>query len=186
MANPIGRALRSRRAGHHTLVWMRDDLQAPENFTLTSSAFEHGNAIPARFRGRVVAANISPALSWSAPPDGTVELVLIVEDPDAPGRLPAVHALASGIDPGIAGIPENSLAKGNPLLLHLGRGPLRRVGWTGPAPIPSHGPHSYVFQLFAVDRAIDLAPGFSRAEALERVAGHVIGRARLDGTYEVS
>jgi len=32
-ANPIGVALRNRRAGQHTLVWARPDLQAPENFT---------------------------------------------------------------------------------------------------------------------------------------------------------
>ena len=41
-ANPIGVALRNRRAGHHTLVWARPDLQAPENFTLTSPALPDG------------------------------------------------------------------------------------------------------------------------------------------------
>jgi hypothetical protein len=44
-ANPLGVALRNRRAGHHTLVWARPDLQAPENFTLTSPAFDHGALI---------------------------------------------------------------------------------------------------------------------------------------------
>jgi len=34
--NPLGVALRSRRAGQHTLAWARPELQAPENFTLTS------------------------------------------------------------------------------------------------------------------------------------------------------
>ena len=28
-ANPLGVALRNRRAGHHTLIWARPDLQAP-------------------------------------------------------------------------------------------------------------------------------------------------------------
>jgi phosphatidylethanolamine-binding protein (PEBP) family uncharacterized protein len=41
-ANPIGVALRNRRAGHHTLVWARPDLQAPENVTLTSPALPDG------------------------------------------------------------------------------------------------------------------------------------------------
>ena len=45
-ANPLGVALRNRRAGHHTLVWARPDLQAPENFTLPSPAFDHGAPIP--------------------------------------------------------------------------------------------------------------------------------------------
>jgi hypothetical protein len=43
MPNPLGRALRNRRAGHDTLVWARSDLQAPESFTLTSPAFDHGD-----------------------------------------------------------------------------------------------------------------------------------------------
>ena len=53
-ANPLGVALRNRRAGHHTLVWARPDLQAPENFTLTSPAFDHGAPIPERHRGRLL------------------------------------------------------------------------------------------------------------------------------------
>jgi hypothetical protein len=52
-ANPVGLALRNRRAGHHTLVWARPDLQAPESFTLTSLAFDHEAAIPDRHRGRL-------------------------------------------------------------------------------------------------------------------------------------
>jgi hypothetical protein len=64
-ANPLGLALRNRRAGHHTLVWARPDLQAPENFTLTSPAFDHGTPIPEKHRGRILGANISPALNWT-------------------------------------------------------------------------------------------------------------------------
>jgi hypothetical protein len=45
-ANPVGVALRSRHAGRHTLARARPDLQAPENFTLTSPAFDHGAPIP--------------------------------------------------------------------------------------------------------------------------------------------
>ena len=67
-ANPLGVALRKRRAGHHTLVWARPDLQAPENFTLTSPAFDHGAPIPEKHRGRLRGPNISPALRWTQPP----------------------------------------------------------------------------------------------------------------------
>jgi len=66
--SPLGRALRHRRAGHHTLVWERPDLQAPEDFTLTSPAFDHGTPIPERHRGRLFGANISPALASNPPP----------------------------------------------------------------------------------------------------------------------
>lgn len=184
--NPLGRALRNRRAGHHTLVWARPDLQAPETFVLTSPAFAHGTPIPERYRGRVLGANVSPALTWTTPPAGTVELVLVVQDPDVPLRTPATHALAVGIDPSLPGLPDNGLAHPSPVpgLVHS-KGRLGRRGWAGPMPVRSHGPHSYVFQLFAVDRPTALPDGFSLADVLAALAGHVVGRARLDGTYEI-
>ncbi|WP_216893317.1 YbhB/YbcL family Raf kinase inhibitor-like protein [Nocardia alni] len=185
-ANPLGVALRNRRAGHHTLVWARPDLQAPENFTLTSPAFDHGAPIPDRHRGRLFGANISPALTWTQPPDGTVELVLIVQDPDVPMGKPASHALALGIDPALHGIPENALADPSPVPgIQHGKGPLGRRGWAGPMPIRSHGPHAYVFQLFALDQASGLSAGFTLDQAITAMAGHVGGRARLEGTYEI-
>ncbi|WP_432840975.1 YbhB/YbcL family Raf kinase inhibitor-like protein [Dactylosporangium sp. CA-092794] len=185
-ANPLGRALRNRRAGHHTLVWARPDLQAPETFTLTSPAFDHGAPIPERHRGRLFGPNISPALAWTTPPAGTAELVLIVQDPDVPLGKPATHALTLGIDPSLRGIPENGLTDPSPIRgLKHGKGPLGRRGWAGPMPVRSHGPHSYVFQLFALDSRPDLPAKFTLADALHAMAGHVIARARLDGTYEI-
>ena len=184
-ANPIGVALRNRRAGQHTLVWARPDLQAPENFTLTSPAFDHGAPIPEKYRGRLLRANISPALTWAQPPAGTVELVLIVQDPDAPMGKPATHALTVGIDPSHGGIPENGLVNPSPVPgVRHGKGPLGRRGWGGPMPPRSHGPHTYVFQLFALDQAPALPASFTLDQVIAAMAGHVIGRARLDGTYE--
>ncbi len=45
-ANPIGRALRNRHAGHHTLVWARPELQAPESFILTSPRLQPSHPDP--------------------------------------------------------------------------------------------------------------------------------------------
>ena len=184
-ANPLGAALRGRRAGQHLLAWARLELQAPENFSLTSPAFDHGAPIPSRYRGRLLRANISPALDWTAPPAGTVELVLIVQDPDVPFGSPAIHALAAGIDPALGGIPENGLAHPSPVPgLRHGKGVFGRRGWAGPLPPRSHGPHAYVFQMFALDRDLGLPAGFALDSVIEAMSGHVIGRARLDGTYE--
>lgn len=184
-ANLIGRALRNRRAGHHTLVWARPDLQAPESFTLTSPAFDHGSPIPERHRGRVFGANTSPALAWTPPPAETAELVLIVQDPDAPRRMPATHALTVGIDPSLSGIPENALTEPSsiPGIKH-GKGALGHRGWAGPMPPRSHGPHTYAFQLYALDCHPDLPDRFALTDALQAMTGHVVARARLDGTYE--
>lgn len=184
-ANPLGVALRNRRAGHHTLVWARPDLQAPENFTLTSPAFDHEAPMPEKYRGRLFGANISPALAWTQPPSATVELVLIAQDPDVPMGKPATHALTAGIAPSLGGIPENGLANPSPVPgLRHGKGTMGRRGWAGPMPPRSHGPHSYVFQLFALDQASGLPDKFTLGQAIAAITGHVAGRARLDGTYE--
>jgi phosphatidylethanolamine-binding protein (PEBP) family uncharacterized protein len=109
-----------------------------------------------------------------------------VQDPDVPFGPPATHALTLGIAPSLGGIPENALANPSPIPgVRHGKGPLGRRGWAGPMPIRSHGPHSYVFQLFALDQAPGLPAGFALDEAIAAIAGHAIGRARLDGTYEI-
>src|ERR1700744_1686652 len=112
-ANPLGVALRGRHAGQHTLVWSRPDLQAAENFTLTSPAFDHGAPIPEKHRGRLFGANT------------------------------ATHALTLGIAPSMTGTPENPLTtpSPNPAIRH-GKGALGRRGWAGPMPPRSHGPHT--------------------------------------------
>jgi len=185
-ANPIGRALRNRRAGQHLLVWARPDLQAPETFTLSSPAFEHGEPIPERHKGRMFGENISPALAWTTPPAGTAELVLIVQDPDVPIGKPATHALTIGIDAGLTGLPENGLTHPSEIAgLRHGKGAMGKRGWAGPLPPRSHGPHAYVFQLFALDQRIELPEKFSLEQVVAAMAGHVLARARLDGTYEI-
>src|ERR1700759_4396436 len=186
-ANPIGVALRNRRAGHHTLVWARPDLSAPENFTLTSPAFDHGAPIPEKHRGRLLRANISPALNWTQPPAGTVELVLIVQDPDVPvGKKAATHALTLGSDPSLGGIEETALVDPSPVPgIRHGKGALGRRGWAGPMPLRSHGPHSYVFQLFALDQAPGLPAGFTLDDVIGAITGHVIGRGRVGGTHQI-
>ncbi|HZX08629.1 YbhB/YbcL family Raf kinase inhibitor-like protein [Kribbella sp.] len=186
VANPLGVLLRGRRAGHDTLVWACPELQAPETFALTSPAFEHGTPIPPAHRGHLFGANVSPALTWTEPPHGTVELALIVQDPDVPRSTPATHVLTVGIDPAAGALPANALADPSPVPnLRHGRGPLGRRGWIGPMPIRSHGPHAYVFQLYALDRSPDLPPGFTLDQLRTAITGHLLARTRLDGTYEI-
>ena len=50
---------------------------------LTSSSFEDGAIIPAKFT-RSVDAPISPSLAWSGVPQNTVSFALIVHDPEVP------------------------------------------------------------------------------------------------------
>ena len=183
-ANPLGVALRSKRVGYQKLVWARPDLQAPVNFSLSSPAFSYGGPIPEQYRGRLFGHNTSPAVTWTAPPAAAAELVLIVEDADSPFGNPNTHGLAAGIDPALGGIPVDGLTAAGPASgIKLGQaGP--HPGWFGPMPIRSHGPHRYVFQPFALDRRLSLPAKFRLADALTGMGGHVIGRARLEGTCE--
>ena len=112
--------------------------------------------------------------------------MLIVEDPDVPFGKPAIHALTIGIAPSSSGLPENALAEPSPIAgLRHGNGALGRRGYAGPLPIPSHGPHTYAFQLFALDTQLDLPSRFSLEQTVNAMRGHVVGRARLEGTYEI-
>lgn len=102
---------------------------------------------------------------------------------------PAVHCLAL-IDPATGELPPGSLAAKRP-------GPGVRVlrstvgrGYHGPAPVKGHGPHRYVFQLFALAAPVDRGPGampVDRARPrtlLPLLTPPVLGRARLTGVYE--
>ena len=49
---------------------------------ITSAAFTQGHPIPKKYTGEGV--DVSPPLSWSGLPEGTKELALVCDDPDAP------------------------------------------------------------------------------------------------------
>ena len=51
-------------------------------FTLTSTAFTDGAAIPVKHTCDGV--DVSPPLAWSGAPAGTRSFALIADDPDAP------------------------------------------------------------------------------------------------------
>jgi Phosphatidylethanolamine-binding protein len=101
-------------------------------FSLTSSAFAHEDAIPRRHT--CDGEDRSPPLWWSAPPAGTRSLVLILDDPDAPGGR-FIHWLVWGITPDAGGLAEGELA---PL---EGRNDFGTVGYRGPCPPRGLGRH---------------------------------------------
>ena len=144
---------------------------------LRSSAFEPGAAIPARFDHEQ--GDLSPALSWDGVPDRTAGLVLLVDDPDAPMEGSFVHWVLYNMDPARRGIAEGEV----PAEAAAGANGFGRPGYLGPAPPPG-GPHHYVFRLLAVDEPASLTglPSYQDVEAA--VAGHVLGEARLIGTYQ--
>ena len=129
-------------------------------------------------------ANLSPALTWTAPPEGTKSFALMVHDPDAPtGGAGSWHwvvvnipASARGIAQGAgtadgAGLPPGSKQVLNDYAGLNGGSP----GWGGPCPPKGAAPHTYVFTLYALPvEKIDLPPAATASQH-----GFVINRAPL-------
>ncbi|MGW4249648.1 YbhB/YbcL family Raf kinase inhibitor-like protein, partial [Nocardia sp. NPDC004722] len=181
MTAAIGRLLRPVRAGMDSTAWFHASLrEVPETLVLGSTAFADGEPIPRRHAGAGVGEDISPALHWSGVPPEAAELILIIEDPDAPLRRPVVHGLFTGIDPGRTGLPEAALDAGNTTAgLVAGLGSFRRRGYAGPRPVPGHGAHRYLFQLLALDRASGSTLTATHSTTLAAIDGHVLARGKL-------
>jgi len=150
-----------------------------------SSSFTEGHPIPVDHTED--GEDLSPALSWSAPPKGTKSFVLIVDDPDAPVEEPWVHWVVTGIPATALSLPagfhEESLPDQAPEAIVQGRNTWGTVGYRGPAPPHGHGVHHYHFKLYAVDEALPFSRGVGKHELLEMLSGHVLARGELVGTY---
>jgi phosphatidylethanolamine-binding protein (PEBP) family uncharacterized protein len=177
----IGKLLRSVRAGEHRSPFAGPDFAAPNDIAVTSMAFEHGGALPATSAGKGVGEDRSPQLSWGDIPPQTQQLVLIIDDVDVPLPRPLLHTVAV-IEPGVRNVDAGELKPGTDGL-HFIPGSLGHRGYAGPRPIPGHGPHRYRFLVFALDEPV--AQSVTKAKALRKqMAGHVLARGVLTGTYE--
>jgi Raf kinase inhibitor-like YbhB/YbcL family protein len=139
---------------------------------LTSAAFGQGDAIPVRFT--CDGNDISPALTITDIPTDAVSLVLIMEDPDAPGGT-WDHWIAYDI-PVVTEIAENVGALGT-----AGTNSWGESGYGGPCP-PS-GTHRYLFTISAVDSDLGIQIGATKTQVLAALDGRVLAAATLMGTY---
>ena len=151
---------------------------SPEPFTLTSTAFGDGGAIPRRYT--CDGDNASPDLAWSCAPDGTKAFVLIVIDPDARDF---VHWLVYDMEGSPAGGLPMAISS-SPDAPPQGTNSFGKRGYGGPCP-PS-GTHHYRFTLSALDKVLEIT-GTPRIDELRAaMARHVLGEATLSGTYRRS
>jgi hypothetical protein len=65
----------------------------------------------------------------------------------------------------------------------MGRNSYLRKTYLPPDPLPGHGAHRYVFELFALDLPHSEEP-MGSAALLRRIAGHVLAKGVLIGTYQ--
>jgi Raf kinase inhibitor-like YbhB/YbcL family protein len=152
--------------------------------TLTSPAFTHNGAMPARLTcdGR----DVSPELRWSGLPAGTQSLALIVDDPDAPDpaapRMTWVHWVLYNIPPSATGLGQGAASGGLPAGTLEGLNDWGRTGYGGPC--PPIGRHRYFHRLYALSVVLPKLNRPNKADLEHAMKGHVIAEAQLIGTYQ--
>jgi len=156
--------------------------------TLTTSAWPDGGSIPAKYSQ--AGEEVSPALSWTGVPQGTVSFVLVVHDLDAPtggGTDDVLHWLLWNVPGTSTGLPEN-VPQGPQLTDGTRQMSVSGPYYRGPGAPASGPPHHYVFELFALDATLEVppsgaAPAQTRAAVLAAMAGHVRGKAVYTGSF---
>ena len=148
---------------------------------ITSGAFEHEGTIPDAYS--CDGADISPELNWTGVPEGTQSLVLILDDPDAPGGT-FTHWVIYNIPAAATGLEEN-IPKTAELVSGAlqGRNSIGEIGYGGPCP-PLGQSHRYFFKLYALDITLDLEGGASKAQVMAAMEGHILAEAEIMGNFQ--
>lgn len=147
---------------------------------ITSSAFEPNQYIPDQYT--CAGADLNPDLHFEGVPAEAKSLVIVMDDPDAPGGT-FTHWLLWNVSPTTTEIKEGGamsiLASG----AVLGKTSFGDVGYRGPCPSPGK-PHHYHFKLYAIDTILSLPVGADKYElksALEKVK--ILAETELVGLY---
>ncbi len=145
----------------------------PATFSLIAS-WQNGTAIPTRHT--CDGDNLSPALTWTNVPAGTVELAVTVVDLDAVGF---VHWVQTGIDPQVSSLVENE----QPLPGTAWTNSAGTIGYFGPCPPPADDDHVYQFTVHALDQRLELADDVSAIDVISTLNRIAIGQASVTGTF---
>lgn len=159
---------------------------AGPGLTLTTDAFEDGGIIPAKYTQQDPKP-VSPKLTWTNVPAGTVSFALIFHDPDtAPMRSSEdiLHWMAFNIP-----AETRELQEGMSDTATLPNGMIQAKnrrgtpGYMGPGAGAAGPYHHYTFELFALDTKLNLTPDATRAEVLKEMNGHVLGKGVVVGRF---
>lgn len=136
---------------------------------------------------------ISFPLEWSDPPEGTRSFALAMIDYDnaEDEGVPWIHWLVADIPGDARALPENASRTRQGLVQGrnswaLPYGPYQGISedaichYGGPAP---ERPHRYECRLLALDKMLELPPGFCYNHLRYGGEGHVLGTARLVFVY---
>ena len=160
-------------------------------FTLTSTHIADQQALPLQFVHSAMGAggqNVSPDLAWSGAPEGTQSYALTMYDPDAPTGSGWWHWVVYDIPASATGLVMGAGAAGGaelPAGAKLGRTDFGTAEYGGAAPPPGHGPHRYIFTLYALNTGkLDVPPDASAAMVGFSIHFAKLAQAQLTATYE--
>jgi len=151
---------------------------------VTSSAFQQGGAIPARYTCE--GQDLSPPLAWSGMPGNAKTIAVIVDDPDAPDPAKPqrvyVHWVVYNIPAATTSLAENASKTGMPKGALQGKNDWGKAAYGGPC--PPIGRHRYYFKLYALDTELTGLKDASKADLERAMNGHVLDTGELIGTYQ--
>lgn len=155
---------------------------AVPGLTLTSTAWPDGGEIPARHAGQM---GVSPALSWTNVPMGTVEFVLVMNDPEPVRPAGSVsgdilHWLVAKIPATATSLPEGAGAAQSTM---LPAGARQLQPYRGPGAGPQGPPHHYTLTLYALNAPLELAENADRAAVMAAMEGKVLARGIFNGRF---
>jgi hypothetical protein len=147
---------------------------------ISSSAFKNGQPIPGQYT--CDDKNISPPLAWNGAPTGTESLVLMVDDPDAPGGV-WTHWVVFDLPADASGLSEDA-AKTDSVFEKAKQGlnDFKNAVYGGPCP-PGGSQHRYFFKIYALDIKLGLPSGASRKAVEAAMAKHILAQGQVMGTY---
>jgi Raf kinase inhibitor-like YbhB/YbcL family protein len=161
---------------------------------LTSNSFKDGemlakeHILSAKYGFGTDGGNKSPHLAWTGAPAATKSFAVTCFDPDAPTGSGFWHWVVVNIP---AGTTELKLDAGNLEAGLLPKGALQTrtdlgaTGYIGPAPPPGHGPHRYVFTVFAVkEETLPVNADTSAAVVGFNLHFNTLEKATLTGKYQ--
>jgi Raf kinase inhibitor-like YbhB/YbcL family protein len=149
--------------------------------TLSTPAFVPGGPISWRYTCYNIV-EPSPPVAWSGVPSGAGSLAVVFDAPERPDGV-YTQWLVFNLPVDIAQLPE-----GIPRVGQLDNGGLQGrndfggLGFAAPCP-PVLTTASYRLSLYALDSALDLAPGATEAAFMQAVAGHVLDQVQISCSY---
>ena len=177
----------------HAAAQQRGAPAAPP-MTMSVAGFADGGQIPVKFSqaapGVAPGEGLSPAITWTNVPAGTQTFVLNMHDMDVARNKTTddqAHWIVWNIPGTATGLPEG-VPKGAQLANGAYQFSATGQMYRGPG-APANGPqHHYMFELFALDTKLDVAPAAdafeSRTNVMKAMQGHILGKAVYGGLFK--